>query len=66
MIRRIEKPSIFVGMNIDKAFAEITDHGYTPVHTKAEKITKEYIKDYDPLRVQLETEKDLVTAAKVG
>lgn len=65
-IVRIENPTVFVGMNIDKVFSQITDQGYTPLHTKADKITKEFVKDYDPLRVLIESEKDIVTAAKIG
>lgn len=65
-IIRIENPSIFVGLNLDKAIGQITDSGYTPVHTKGDKITKVFIKDYDPLRVLIQTEKDIVTDAKIG
>ncbi len=70
-IIRIEDPSIFIGMPYEKAVGQITDSGYTPVLVKSDNVTRELIKDYDPLRVLLHTKRDLsrqdiVTFAKIG
>jgi len=65
-IIRIEDASIFIGLTLDKAIGQITDSGYTPLLTKTDKVTKEIVKDYDPLRVLIQTEKDVVTVAKIG
>jgi hypothetical protein len=65
-ILRIEDPSRFVGLPLGKVLGQIADCGYQSLIIKADNITKEIVHDYDPLRVLLQVEKNIVTTAKVG
>lgn len=66
MITRIEDPNVYIGLPYGEVVTQIESCGYTPLLLRANKITKEIIKDYDPLRVQLVTIEDRVTEAKIG
>ena len=67
-IVRIDNPQVYVGMPFDKAKADIIDHGYECRLVWADGHTKHanYKPDYDPLRVNLHTEKGTVTKASIG
>lgn len=66
MIVRIDDPSVFVGLQYGDAVQRIGSHGYTPLLVRSNKISREFIRDYDPLRVLLTTENEIVVLAKIG
>lgn len=66
MICRITDPNEFLGMEYGVAFNSIENHGYTVVLVKSDGITRMFIKDYDPLRVQLTCLKNKVIEVKIG
>jgi hypothetical protein len=65
-IIRIDNPQKFVGQSLGSVVGQIADSGYDCLVTKIDKITKELVKDYDPLRLLIQVEKDIVTDAKIG
>jgi hypothetical protein len=66
MITRIEDPSIFVGLSYAEALSKIQEHGYEPVLVRSNSVPQVILRDYDPLRVRLTCEKNIVTAAVIG
>jgi hypothetical protein len=66
MITRIEDPEIFVGLTSEEAQRRIAEYGYETkiVHNNAWTATA--LKDYDPLRVQLSIDSNIITKAIIG
>jgi hypothetical protein len=62
-IIRIEDPKIFVGLSTDDARKHIAEHGYDIRVVQTHLV---YKPDYDPLRVLLIVEKDIVVDATIG
>ena len=65
-IRRIDKVSTLVGLTLKAAQDYCEEHGYESVVVHDDVYTHAVIKDYDPLRVKLSTEKGVVVKAEIG
>lgn len=67
-IVRIEDPNVFVGLKIEDAKYRVAGHGYDCrlVWADNHTIVPDYRPDYDPLRVNLYAEKNIVTKATIG
>lgn len=66
-IVRIEDPKIFAGLSVDAARKQVEEHGYSVrVIRQDSRKGALYKSDYDPLRVNLFTEKDMVVDAATG
>jgi hypothetical protein len=66
LIVAIENPEVFVGMSLDDARCQIGGYGYTTRITKVDNHHIVVMKDYDPLRVNLQIEGNKVTKATIG
>ena len=67
-IIRIDDPQVFVGISLEKAVAQIEEHGYEArlVWADNRTIHTDYKPDYDPLRVNLHALDGKVTKAMIG
>ena len=67
-ITKIEDATVFVGMDLVKARAEIDDHGYESRVVSVDRagVRFNFKHDYDPLRVNLWIEQGKVTKATIG
>jgi hypothetical protein len=65
-IRRIDKVSTLVGLTLKAAQEYCEEHGYESVVVHSDNFTNTAVKDYDPLRVKLSTEKDVIVKAEIG
>jgi len=62
-IIRIDDPKVYIGMSMEAARRDITDHGYD---VRVIQFQTPYKPDYDPLRVILIIQKDQIIDAMVG
>jgi hypothetical protein len=67
-IVRITDPVVFLGLSVEEARNQITGHGYDCrlVWADNHTIVPDYKPDYDPLRINLYAEKNIVTKAVIG
>ena len=63
-IVRIEDPKIFIGLSVEEARRRIVDHHEYDVRIIQQHLV--YKPDYDPLRVCLFVQNDIVVDAKIG
>lgn len=67
MIMRIDKPELLVDMTLAAAGEYIIEHGYELVVVSKDKHMRMVPQGgYDPLRVKLDIENDIVTKAVIG